>query len=479
MSLDSYTSTTPPPGTQLRWSTLSNPLNENAYLTPAQVDNPPNDGSYFGFFLDDNGTPNDFTDDCASEVMEVELTLNTSPTLSNVTDGEACGPGSVVLSATGSPGATVNWYASIDIDTPLATGTTFNTPTIQTTTTFYVQAIANGCTSDRVAVEALVGNEATTGTVTDASACSIPEFGGSVVDLDDRISGASAGNWTITTDPSGSLVINADNEVDFEGLVGGNYVFTYTTTTATAPCVDQTADITIFVSDCNVDDDNDGLLTGEEVNLDLDPNNPDTDGDGINDGDEVGPDIANPLDEDGDGIIDALDSNSLDTDGDGVNDQQDPANDNPCIPDNSSVDCPVDIEVNKSADVTSALVGETVVFTVTVTNLTDKPADTVIIGDLLETGFEFQSQSVSLGTYDETTGEWIMQDFPALGTQTMTLTVTVLEDGVYTNTAQLLSSTPLDDNPANDVSETITIDTVVPEGVDLIVEKRRYRKPPW
>jgi gliding motility-associated-like protein/uncharacterized repeat protein (TIGR01451 family) len=230
--------------------------------------------------------------------------------------------------------------------------------------------------------------------------------------------------------------------------------------------------VTISVSDCNTDDDLDGLVTGQEVVLGTDPNNPDTDGDGIEDGVEAGTDLNNPLDEDDDGIIDALDSNILDTDGDGVNDQQDPANENPCIPDNSSADCPVDLEITKTADTLAALIGDTVTFTITVTNLTDKITEVAKVGDLLENGFEYVSQSASNGTYDEVTGEWDIENLPALGTATLDIVVTLVEGDSYTNTAQLLESTPVDDNASNDVSEPVVIETTIVEGVDLLIEKR-------
>ena len=185
---------------------------------------------------------------------------------------------------------------------------------------------------------------------------------------------------------------------------------------------------------------------------------------------EVGPDVTNPLDEDGDGIIDALDSNTLDTDEDGVNDQQDPANENPCIPDNSSPDCPVDLAISKQADRLNAAEGETVIFTITMTNLTDKIVAEAIIGELIETGFNYVSHTESLGVYDEITGDWVITDLPALGAATLEITVEVLGTGIYTNTAQLLSSVPVDENPENDIA-TVTIETELVEGIDLAIEK--------
>lgn len=63
------------------------------------------------------------------------------------------------------------------------------------------------------------------------------------------------------------------------------------------------------------DSDSDGLTDDEELRLGLNPNSADTDGDGLFDGTEVGPDKTRPIDTDGDGKIDA---NDTDDDNDGL-----------------------------------------------------------------------------------------------------------------------------------------------------------------
>lgn len=97
----------------------------------------------------------------------------------------------------------------------------------------------------------------------------------------------------------------------------------------------------VFIVD-NPDLDGDGCLNVDEIAAGTDPNNPDTDGDGVDDCTEIGPDPSNPVDSDGDGIIDALESSITDTDGDGVVDQDDPANTDPCIPNPNAGPCDQD-----------------------------------------------------------------------------------------------------------------------------------------
>lgn len=99
--------------------------------------------------------------------------------------------------------------------------------------------------------------------------------------------------------------------------------------------------VAVFVSDIP-DVDGDGCLNADEITAGTDPNNPDTDGDGQNDCAEIGPDPTDPLDVDGDGVIDALESSTVDSDGDGVNNEADPANNDPCIPSVTAPNCDSD-----------------------------------------------------------------------------------------------------------------------------------------
>ena len=98
-------------------------------------------------------------------------------------------------------------------------------------------------------------------------------------------------------------------------------VITATTSAQDAGDVMVTAEVTdgqardsrnfiIRVAANSTDTDADGLTDDEEEALGTDPNNPDSDGDFISDLFEVGDDIANPIDTDADGTIDALDDDS-------------------------------------------------------------------------------------------------------------------------------------------------------------------------
>ena len=61
-----------------------------------------------------------------------------SPQVLTTTPASRCGTGAVTLGATGSIGSVLEWYAAATGGYPLGTGTSFTTPSISATTTYYV-----------------------------------------------------------------------------------------------------------------------------------------------------------------------------------------------------------------------------------------------------------------------------------------------------------------------------------------------------
>jgi hypothetical protein len=103
----------------------------------------------------------------------VTATVNAIPTITGTTPGNICVSGTTTLGATASAG-TINWYAASTGGASLGTGTSYTTPSISTTTTYYVDAtvIATGCvTGTRTAVVATVNAIPTITSTTPASRC--------------------------------------------------------------------------------------------------------------------------------------------------------------------------------------------------------------------------------------------------------------------------------------------------------------------
>ncbi len=97
----------------------------------------------------------------------VTATVNTAPTVTNTAPASRCDAGTVTLGATASAG-NINWYAAATGGSSLFTGTSFLTPGISNTTTYYVDADDGTCvTSTRTAINATIaGGPSITGTTT-------------------------------------------------------------------------------------------------------------------------------------------------------------------------------------------------------------------------------------------------------------------------------------------------------------------------
>jgi len=122
-----------------------------------------------------------------------------------------------------------------------------------------------------------------------------------------------------------------------------------------------------------------------------------------------------------------------------------PANNNTSEDDESVVNpVPIgssDLSLTKTVDDANPFVGNTVTFTIDVTN--DGPSDAtgVIIKDLLLTGYTFVSYGATSGTYDNATGLWTFSSPIIDGTtETLLILADVDAKGNYTNVAEVIAS---------------------------------------
>ncbi|MGO4906046.1 T9SS type B sorting domain-containing protein [Flavobacterium sp. W20_MBD1_R3] len=91
-----------------------------------------------GYIVEYGGMPGDPTLQISAS------TTITIPQITNKTSSSICGSGVVTLQATATNGA-VNWYATPTGGTKLFTGNSFTTPTLSTTTSYYVDASNGSC----------------------------------------------------------------------------------------------------------------------------------------------------------------------------------------------------------------------------------------------------------------------------------------------------------------------------------------------
>lgn len=133
----------------------------------------------------------------------------TIPTITNVTGVSSCGPSSVTLSATASIGDVI-WFNSETSNTILYTGEDFTTPTLNTSTTYYVLASVNGClTGKRTPIIATINQIPT---ITSTTANSVCEGGSKVLSA---ITTAGEINWYETKVGGTSIATGTSFETPF------------------------------------------------------------------------------------------------------------------------------------------------------------------------------------------------------------------------------------------------------------------------
>ncbi|MFV8343024.1 LamG-like jellyroll fold domain-containing protein [Flavobacterium sp. XS2P39] len=257
--------------------------------------------------LASGGSSPNYCNSTISTNNTASVTVTAIPTITGTTPGSTVGTGTVTLGATASAG-TISWFtASVD-GTALGTGTSFTTPSIATTTTYYVETNNGSCTSlSRTAVVATVitpqeinirGNatsivdgdatpsgtdwtsfgsmETSTGIIT--KTYTIQNTGNATLTIGAiTISGTNASDFTVTTSPSASIV------------AGGSSIFSISFDPSSLGV--KTAAISIVNNDSN-ENPYDFSIQGTGIQTFFD-----SDGDGVYDNFDI--------DDDNDGILDA------------------------------------------------------------------------------------------------------------------------------------------------------------------------------
>ncbi len=116
------------------------------------------------YFVD--ATANSLTTSARTEIV---ATINTSPAITTTTPAARCDAGTVTLGASASTG-TINWYSAAIGGASLGTGTSFTTPSITATTSYFTDATSNSCTTGtRSQIVATINNTPTITATTPAA----------------------------------------------------------------------------------------------------------------------------------------------------------------------------------------------------------------------------------------------------------------------------------------------------------------------
>jgi len=175
-------------------------------------------------------TVTDGSNNCTSSVT---ITVNNLPTVTSTTPGSRCDAGTVNLSASASAGV-VNWYSSQTGGTSFYTGTSYS-PNINSTTSFYVEATNNNCTSNRTQIIATVNQSPILSSVTSQSICAGDNS--SAISFSSNIPGSTV-SWTNTNNAIGLASSGSGNISSFSTInnTSSNAIATISATASVNGC---------------------------------------------------------------------------------------------------------------------------------------------------------------------------------------------------------------------------------------------------
>jgi uncharacterized repeat protein (TIGR01451 family) len=126
-----------------------------------------------------------------------------------------------------------------------------------------------------------------------------------------------------------------------------------------------------------------------------------------------------------------------------------------------------DLALAKSVSNTTPNVGDTITFTVTITDKGPNSATNVQVTDLLPAGLTFVSANPSQGTYDIASGVWSVGTVTTAAPQTLQIQAIVASPAAQTNTASISNSDQFDPATANNTASA----TETPKQADLVLAK--------
>src|SRR5439155_959471 len=122
-----------------------------------------------------------------------------------------------------------------------------------------------------------------------------------------------------------------------------------------------------------------------------------------------------------------------------------------------------DLSVQKTVSNPSPNVGDTITFTVTLSDNGPNNASNVQVSDLLPAGLTFVSATPSQGTYNSDTGHWSVATLANRARATLPLSARVVSPAAQANTASVSHADQFDPNSANDSASA----TETPQQADL------------
>lgn len=224
-------------GATINWYTATTGA---AFTTGNTVNTPTSISTSTNYYID--ATLNGCTSTPRAMVTAI---INPIPTILTTPGGSSCGAGVVTMTATATASSTINWYTATT-GASFGTGNSINTPTsLSTTTTYYVDATLNGCTTaTRVPIVATVNPPLTfsCGTQTNTS-----------VTFDwTAVVGATSYDYTYTKSSGGAAITGntTANSLNVTGLLPSESI-TISVKPIGSPCSIFVGPFTCAASACN------------------------------------------------------------------------------------------------------------------------------------------------------------------------------------------------------------------------------------
>jgi uncharacterized repeat protein (TIGR01451 family) len=126
-----------------------------------------------------------------------------------------------------------------------------------------------------------------------------------------------------------------------------------------------------------------------------------------------------------------------------------------------------DLVLAKAVNDPTPNVGDTIAYTVTLSDSGPDAATGVQVTDLLPAGLSFVSARASRGTYDPASGVWTVGTVTTASPQTLLILATVLSPSAQINTATITGADQFDPDTGNDTAST----TLTPQQADLALTK--------
>ena len=173
------------------------------------------------------------TDGSNSCTSSITITVNNIPTVTSTIPGSRCDAGTITLSATPSAGS-VNWYTTSTGGASINSGTSYS-PNVNLTTSFYVEATNNNCTSNRTQIIATVNQSPILSSVTSQSICAGDNS--TAISFSSSISGSTI-SWNNTNNAIGLASSGSGNISSFSTInnTSSNAIATISATASVNGC---------------------------------------------------------------------------------------------------------------------------------------------------------------------------------------------------------------------------------------------------